>query len=374
VAEALQQTQTLSLRISDALRQKLEDIRQLIATRKGENVSTSEIAKHLLESARQERYEVVELLRNPAGPLVEIRRKGEAGQLLSRAEWTVLAYFVQQGCQAFSKNPISRETFIGLLEAFQAIHALRPKRSDKASFNKDDYYLKNLPSECRPAESGSEPATADMVRRTVAETIRRVRRSTTTWNPGFAARNLYVLLDSDTPPGGVTLNETLAQYWPVLWRAAARGHYFERREPVHIGDRWQAVYQPAIPSLTEGGFALSFARGTGNDLSLLISFPGERGPMYPLASYPTISEFRAMVTGLPKVRWPEPWEGEHFFGYTVEQPGKENEFWFRARDNGITFGFTIAEWKAIQQLFNRAWALLEVSRTWNALSLEYGEL
>jgi hypothetical protein len=57
MAEALQ-TQTLSPRISEAPRQRLEDIRKLMALRKGESISTSEIAKELLESAREERLDV----------------------------------------------------------------------------------------------------------------------------------------------------------------------------------------------------------------------------------------------------------------------------------------------------------------------------
>ena len=101
--ETLQQTQTLSLRISEALRKRLEDIRKLTALRKGESVSTSEIAKQLLESAREDRFEVVELLAKPAESLVEIRRKGEAGQMFTRAQWTVVAYFVQQGPRRFRK-------------------------------------------------------------------------------------------------------------------------------------------------------------------------------------------------------------------------------------------------------------------------------
>lgn len=65
MAEAAQQNQTLSLRISEALRKRLDEIRKLTAIRKGENVSTSEIAKQLLESAREERLEVAELLAEP---------------------------------------------------------------------------------------------------------------------------------------------------------------------------------------------------------------------------------------------------------------------------------------------------------------------
>ena len=86
MAETLEQTQTLSLRISEALRKRLEDIRKLTALRKGESVSTSEIAKQLLESAREDRFEVFELLARPTEVLAEIRRKGEAGQMLTRSQ------------------------------------------------------------------------------------------------------------------------------------------------------------------------------------------------------------------------------------------------------------------------------------------------
>ena len=89
MAESVQQNQTLSLRISEALRKRLEAIRKLAAVRKGESVSTSEIAKQLLESAREDRFEVVELLSKPTEALLEIRRKGETGQMLTRAQWTV---------------------------------------------------------------------------------------------------------------------------------------------------------------------------------------------------------------------------------------------------------------------------------------------
>src|SRR5260370_40893289 len=41
MAETLQKTQTLSLRISEVLRKRLEDIRKLTALWKGESVSTS---------------------------------------------------------------------------------------------------------------------------------------------------------------------------------------------------------------------------------------------------------------------------------------------------------------------------------------------
>jgi len=69
------QQQTLSLRVSDAVRSRLERARSMLAAKTGENVSTSEIAKQLLESSRDDRLEVVGMLENATATMTEIRAK-----------------------------------------------------------------------------------------------------------------------------------------------------------------------------------------------------------------------------------------------------------------------------------------------------------
>jgi hypothetical protein len=44
---------------------------------------------------------------------------------------------------------------------------------------------------------------------------------------------------------------------------------------------------------------------------------------------------------------------------------KGKDFWFRAHDNGITFGFAEKEWKSVQVLFRRAWDVQEVRMAWD---------
>jgi hypothetical protein len=75
----------------------------------------------------------------------------------------------------------------------------------------------------------------------------------------------------------------------------------------------------------------------------------------------------------PEARPPQRWDGRQFFGYVTERE-KETAFWFRAHANGITFGFSGDEWKAVQELFRRAWEMPEVRIAWDAMSLDYGEL
>jgi hypothetical protein len=73
------QQHTLSIRVSDTLRLRLERVKQLMMSTTGNQVSTSAIAKQFLESAREERLEVVELLAHLTDTLLQIRRKGDAG-------------------------------------------------------------------------------------------------------------------------------------------------------------------------------------------------------------------------------------------------------------------------------------------------------
>jgi hypothetical protein len=371
------QQQTLSVRISEALRQRLERAKQLMSSKTGETVSTSEIAKQLLESAREDRLEVVDLMSEPTKALREIRRKGEAQHVLSKAEWTVLAHFVQQGLEASSSETpshVSRESLIAVLDAFLAAYDLR-----KGQSTSDDYYLGNLPWDCRPskgkAADGAEKVTPEIVRRTVAETRRQLSDPATKWEPSLAGRNLYVLLGDEAIKDADTLNRALRPYWSALWRVAARGHYYVMKQPVR--DKPKAAeerfYRAAIPPISEGGYTLSFARGEGNDFSVLLGFPGVRAPQYPLSDYPVISEFRTMLAVLDPTGSAEHWKGEYFFGYVAEQ-GKETTFSFRARSNGITFSFTEKEWKAVRELFRRAWEIPDVRMMWDGLILEYGEL
>jgi len=373
------QQQTLSLRISDALHRRLERAKELLSSKTGESVSTSEVAKQLLESAREDRFEVADLMEKPTEALLQIRRKGEAQHILSRAEWILLAHFVQRGLETYSDrtpNPVSGESLIGVLDAFLAVHELRTERAS----THDPYYVSNLPSECRPAKAkgaeDSERVTPETVRKTVAETRKRLSDSAVKWDTFLAARNLHVLLEDEKLPGVDAVNRALRPYWPVLWRLAARGHYCLTQEPLRAKATSQdSFYQPPIPSIKEGEFTLSFNRGEGSEISLLLSFPGPRGPMYPISGYPKITEFRAMLAALSSDSKDRRWEGEHFLGYaTASEESKGKDYWFRAHQNGITFGLSEKEWKLVQALFRRAWELPEIRMAWDALTPEYGEL
>ena len=73
------QQQTVSIRVSNSLREFLERSKDVIARDRGESVSISDVARILLESARNDRldsrFEVADLQQDPTHALWAIRKK-----------------------------------------------------------------------------------------------------------------------------------------------------------------------------------------------------------------------------------------------------------------------------------------------------------
>ncbi len=366
------QQPVISIRVSEALRARLESLKEILTRRTGENVSTSEAAKQLLESAREDRLEVAELLADGTVALAAARRKGEAGQSLSRAEWIVLAYYVQLGVESHIGERISQETMRGILEAFLA--AYRVRRGKKPS--RDTHYLSNLPvlnKQGKPVH-GAEAEVID-VPTAIERLIRAMNLSDVdeVW-PQFVARNLYEFLEEE-PFAIEAMNQALKPHWPILWRAAARGHYLVRGFPVRDSSRSAASehpWGPAISSVFEGGFVLSFATGGERDLSVLVSLPQPRQAMYEIASWPVITEFRSMLENWDTSTPNSLWQGRWFFGYTAMETTVP-PVWVRCQGS-VSFGFTAAEWASLQEAFDRAWEMPQLQRISGELMLEYGEI
>lgn len=189
----------------------------------------------LLGRARPDRRrEVIDLLAAPTDSLLCIKRKGNANHLLSRAEWTVVAHFAQQGLETVpmtGPSRVSTDSLMAVVDAFAAVHDLRTV----AITGRDTYYLGNLPVDCHPAITRGEPdeaPTAETVRRTIAETRRRLGDSTRLFFPLLIGRNLRVLLDEDALPGAELIHRALRPYWPALWRLAVQGHDAATGEPM----------------------------------------------------------------------------------------------------------------------------------------------
>jgi hypothetical protein len=376
---ATPQQPVISIRISEALRSRLETLRKIMALKTGQTVSTSEAAKQLLESARDDRLELVDLLTVPTDSLLRIRGKADSGLSLSQAEWTMVAHYCAVGAESFmntAQGQISYETLAEILEAFLAAYAIarRPNKSPV-----DFVYLMSLPGD---KQVEAEDVASDDVRRVVTRTIQMLRNpAQKRRKPILAVRNLYRLLDEEKFSNIEKLNEVLWPYWSALWRVCARGHYSLHRKPLREkapaetnDEDFELAVQPALPTLEEGEYRLDLVREEGNEFSPRLQFPGTLTPRYPVVGYPRIAEFRRLLEELDLERDLCQWQGYYFYAHTEILENDERGVFFFARENGITFGFPIDQWQSIRNLFRRAWQAPEVRRLWDALAREYGEL
>ncbi len=376
------QQPVISIRISDALRSRLDKLREIMALKTGQNVSTSEAAKQLLESARDDRLELVNLLTEPTDSLLRIRGKADSRLSLLQAEWTMVAHYCALGAESFAntaQGQISYESLAEILEAFLAAYAIarRPKKSPR-----DSLYLRTLPGDKQVEAKEIEDVGSDDVRRVVNHTIQMLRNpAQKRRKPILAVRNLYTLLDEEKFSNIEKLNEVLWPHWPALWRVCARGHYSLHRKPLREkvpsetdDEDFELAIQPALPSLEEGGYRLDLVREEGNEFSPRLQFPGTLAPRYPVCGYPRIAEFRRVLEELDLERDLCQWQGYYFYAHTAILENEERGVFFFARENGITFRFPMEHWQSIRNLFRRAWQAPEVIHTWEAQVLEYGEM
>jgi hypothetical protein len=379
---AIAQQPVISIRVSDALRSRLERLKEIMALKTGQPVSTSDAAKQLLESARDDRLELVNLLNEPTDSLLKIRGKAEARMPLSLAEWTIVAHYCAKGAEAFTstaQGQISCETLAEMLAAFLAAYALgrRPKKSPL-----DFLYLRTLPWDKQIESKEADDIGSDDVRRIVMRTIEMLRDPTQKRRrPILAVRNLYTLLDEEKFSNIEKLNDALSPHWTALWRVCARGHYAAHRKPLREkppaetdDEDFELAVQSALPSLEEGEYRLDLVREEGNEFSPRLQFPGALAPRYPVVGYPRIAEFRRMLEELDLETDLRQWQGYFFYAHTAILDNGERGVFFFARENGIAFRFPTGHWQSIRNLFRRAWQAPEVIHTWEAQALEYGEM
>lgn len=366
------QQQTLSIRISERLREYLERSKQVLSSGgRGDSVSTSDVAKMLLESAKEDRLdfrlEVADLQRDPTASLVAIRRKWDGKQPLTRSEWVFLSQYIQIATEDLTEHaiPPPAPSFISLLEAFLAVRSLRTERGAGL----DRYYLGNLGV---PEGGGLNERQLDpeLVPQTVAKVIGEIRQNLGASKPLLAGRCFYVALRDESIADLMALNRVLEPHLTSLFRLAARGHWMREHRPARPL-RDQPAVVGSMPPLEQGGFCLSGNVNSTGEVSLSISME-QKSIVYPIASFPEIREFAIM---LEHMKAGGTWRGVHFHGYTVagSDTAPMQVVFYRHRD-GVVLGFSTEEWQHLTAVMAAALTSANLRPFWEELELVYGEL
>ena len=186
--------------------------------------------------------------------------------------------------------------------------------------------------------------------------------------PVFAGRNLYVALRDERLPGIAVLNTALKPFLAALFRLAARGHWLRIRRP--IGPEFGTpIGHASVKTLEVDNTRLDVVVHAG-EVRIIIDLC-RKNLTYSLDNYPAIREFATM---LEQLQLGSRWDGNEFFGETVNAGTDSERFYFCNRRSDTKIMFRFEEWRILTALFGEALRLTEIQPILGHLSKGYGEV
>jgi hypothetical protein len=372
--------EVISIRLSEDRLKLLERYQKVLSEQKGREVSLGEAAFLVIE----ERVEGMdretarhEMLSTPTASLYHIRKKWESQHALSVAEWDVLMHYTQIGAEEEIQEPPllwpaipSRESYVALLDAFEAVYLSRKNPASEHAW----YYVRNLGGDSAGVRTSDEEPEQkhQAVLKQIASRKQLLKPSEKWERPASVARCLLVAI-RDEEVETSKLDQVLAPFWLTLWGLAARGHWLRHeRQPVRPAGPNEDDFRRRIilpEPLESDDLKLSFTSIGCPELGMSIDLGPTRRVSFLIARYPDLAEFQTMLAGWPMKR---SWNGRHFVATpSKEKGGTAITLWLRRNDVGIEF--TEREWVALRELSQNASSLPEIQRWLEELRVEYGE-
>lgn len=372
--------EVISVRLTEERLKLLERYQKILSEQEGHDVSLAEAAFRVID----ERAGVLDreterglLLGDPTASLLRIRKKWESQHALSLADWDVLAQYMQIATEEETQEPPllwpaipSRESYLAMLEAFEAVYLSRKKVGSRH----DWYYVRNLGGDLSGARSSDE--NPEQRQQAVLKQIaarKQLLKSPENWErPGTVAGCLVAAI-RDEGIEGEKLDQVLAPFWPTIWSLAARAHWLRfghkplRPKVPGEDDFRRRILLPDPVHADE--FSLSFTAVGCPELGLSIDLGRSRRLSFLISRYPDLAEFHAMVEGWPMKR---SWNGRHFVATPAKEKGGTS-INLLLRDQGVNAEFTAKEWDTLRELFRKAWPSPEIQRWLAELRMEYGE-
>lgn len=370
--------EVISLRLNEDRLALLERHRAVLSSDLGRDVSLAEAAFLAFEGrAPQLDREAArhELLQTPTASLARIRKRWATEHALSLAEWDVLAEYLRISSEEERQEPPVRwpaipsaEAYVELLDAFEAVYALR---TEPASKNAWAYFthLGGLETSVEWADMDSDQRHQALLK--LIDEHREILNDNSWMYPGSVGRCLLVAI-RDGGLDSSTLDRVLGRFWPTLWALAARGHWIRHNhQPVRLAgtlpdDARQQIHLPA--PFTARDLTLSFTSSDRLELVAEVDLGPTRRCRFTVSRYPELTEFGAMLLSMKD----EPWQGRYFSAVHSAGAG-ERAFVVARKASEISFDLTEVEWHNLRSLYIDAWERPEVSRWLSALRQEYGE-
>jgi hypothetical protein len=366
--------EVISFRLNQTRLELLERYRRAFVDELGRDVSLSEAAFLALEDRAPDMDRTaarVALLKTPTDALARIRTRWESQHALSAVEWDVLATYVRIGAdEERHQAPIaavpSRESYVALLDAFEAVYAHRSEPASRHTW----VYFGNLEG-FLTAETLSVTDPEQRDRTVLAQIVRRraLLQPLDRWErPGNIGHCFWVAVQEEGVDSTV-LDQLLARSWPVLWRLAARGHWIRHdRRPVRLSSTDEDARQPLSlpPAMSDDDLTVSFLPAGGTEFTTRIEWGSGRFGL-DISRYPELVEFHAMLDA----DGDRAWIGRQYVAAMHDDGSGARTV--AATRRQLHFSLAATEWTALRDLFRRAWQSPELQRRVQDLQLEYGE-
>ena len=372
--------EVISVRLTEDRLKLLERYRKILSEQEGHDVSLAEAAFLVIDERaavldRETEREL--LLRDPPASLLQIRKKWESQHALSLAEWDVVVQYMQIATEEENQEPPllwpaipSRQSYLAMLEAFEAVYLSRMKVSSRH----DWYYVRNLGGDLSNAKPSDE--NAEQRQQAVLKQIgsrKQLLKSAEKWERPGTVAGCLVMAVRDEGIEGEKLDQVLAPFWAAIWGLAARAHWLRfDHKPLRPKGPTEDDFRRRIllpDRVLADEFSLSFTAVGCPELGVSIDLGRSRRLSFLLSRYPDIAEFHAMFEGWPMKR---SWNGRQFVATPTKEKGGVN-INLLLREQGVNAEFTEKEWDALRDLFREAWPSPEIQRWLAELRMEYGE-
>lgn len=273
------QQQLISFRVDGDLFKKFEALK-LRFLGNDKKVSSSDLARSLIESTRDGQLEFGELLADQQNALENIQHLANTNQTLSLVQWEFLSYLV---------NRLYKEQGLGILQGAYLKVVIRAfeawwNMALKYKLNLHErYFMSNL----------SRSQESENLSKKIQEVLNAIPEHIWSAEAEFASRNLNVVLRDDSQKiDPLDLHNTLKPYLPEILMLAKRAVYMETKEPFAFREPTLGFDAPLMP-ISSGKYSL-MVNAANSDFSAAIYLPSHRCT-YTVGSYMEFVELKNLI-------------------------------------------------------------------------------
>lgn len=352
MAKPDEQQKLISFRVEDSFLQKFEALKERFSVG-GKKITTSDLARSLLEAAQVQHGEFGELLGDQVESIKHIQQLAQTRQPLRKAQWEFVAFLVHRAYQSHRRQMVQGRYFKAALQAFATWRRLLEREG--LSSQSDEYFLSNL----------RRTDTPDLLER-VDELVRTMPELVWTSQAEFGTRNFSVAMrDGIQAINALDLHDALEPFLTDLIPVAIRSVFMQTKKPLHEVE--QSYLSLPIKPIESEHYSLSVL-SSGTSLTAALSLSTHRS-IHPINSF---MQFQELSQILEEVTPENP--STHSETYWLAGPSVTGLASYYLRYLGHQMNFSEAEFEQLRGVFRLARQQPDLRAALAKMAAIYGDI